>query len=173
LLNSNNCEKAAGDKIMNSENLKNFQKGADDRRNYAGRPRKYVSTLVKSGYKLSEINSCITALLSLTVSELQAIQQSDQATVLEASISKALITSFHKGNLDAIETIISRRFGKAKEVQEVSIKPELVAARNMFFVLIHKEQLSQEKALDIVLTSAKNNGFELNPAEIIDGHLIP
>lgn len=153
---------------MNSENLKNFKKGNDARRNLDGRPPKYISKLKAQGYKLAEINDCIVVLLSMTIAELREVENNPLATILEATIAKALLTSYANGNLAAIETIVSRRYGKPKENVEVTIAPELIAARNLFFALIHKDGLPEDTAMETVITAAKNNGFELNEADIRD-----
>lgn len=153
---------------MNSENLKNFQPGNDARRNVNGRPKKFISQFVLSGYRRGEINDCIVALLSLTIDDLEHIAIDKQATALEASIASALLQSYRKGDLNAIETVLSRRFGKAKEIHEVTVTPELTAGRNLFFRLIHQEKLDEKEAMQIVLTSAENNGFTLNPDAILD-----
>jgi hypothetical protein len=153
---------------MNEENIQNhkFKRGVSGNPN--GRPKRIISQFAASGYKKSEINDTITQLLALTINELEQISTNETATVLEASVSKALLTSYRKGSLDVIETIISRRYGKAKEVTEITVAAELIAARNMFFKLIHQEKLPQDDALRIVLTSAKNHGFQLDVDKILN-----
>ncbi len=42
--------------MANNENLKQFEKGVDSRRNMEGRPRKFITQLKAQGYRQSEIN---------------------------------------------------------------------------------------------------------------------
>lgn len=143
---------------------KPFQKGTVNNPN--GRPQKFTSQLVKAGYKLSEVNQCIAAMLALTTSELEDIEHNPQATILETTIAGALLKGNRKQDLSAIETLLNRKFGKPKETHEITVSPELIAARNMFFALVHQERIEQEKALQIVIDAANKNGFMLNPADI-------
>ncbi|MEY4334522.1 MAG: hypothetical protein RLZZ196_3266, partial [Bacteroidota bacterium] len=55
-----------------------------------GRPRKYVSLLKEQGYKLSEINDSIQAMMSMTIEELKAVWDNPQATVLEKTVAHAM-----------------------------------------------------------------------------------
>ena len=56
-----------------------------------GRPRKYVSQLKEQGYKLSEVNDAIQALMSMDVEELSAVLENPKATILELTIAKAMV----------------------------------------------------------------------------------
>lgn len=91
-----------------------------------GRPRKYVSLLKEQGYKLSEINDSLMALLSMDINELKEVFENPKATVLEKAVAGAIRKSIEKGSLYNIETIITRAMGKPKETQqhsgEVTIK---------------------------------------------------
>jgi len=83
-----------------------------------GRPRKYVSLLKEQGYKLSEINDSLMALLAMELSELKEVFQNPKATVLERAVAGAIAKSIEKGSLYNIETIITRAMGKPKEQQD-------------------------------------------------------
>ena len=80
-----------------------------------GRPSKYVSLLKDQGYKLSEINDSIMALLSMDINELKEVFENPKATVLEKAVAGAIRKSIEKGSLYNIETIITRAMGKPKE----------------------------------------------------------
>jgi len=84
-----------------------------------GRPRKYVSQLKEQGYKLSEVNDAIQALMSMDVEELKAVLENPKATILELTIAKAMIKSLQNGSLYSMETLLTRVYGKPKEIQQV------------------------------------------------------
>lgn len=88
--------------------------------NRKGRPRKYVSLLKEQGYKLSEINDTIKSLMSMDLNELKKIWEDPKATILEKTIANALQKSMNKGNLDALETLTTRVFGRPTEKTEIS-----------------------------------------------------
>ena len=85
-----------------------------------GRPRKYVSQLKEQGYKLSEVNDAIQALMSMDVEELKSVLENPKATILELTIAKAMVKSLQNGSLYSMETLLTRVYGKPKEVQQVS-----------------------------------------------------
>lgn len=83
-----------------------------------GRPRKFVTLLKDSGYRLSEINDTIQTLLSMTIDELKDVWDNPNATILEKTIANAMRKSLEKGSLYSIETLLSRVYGKPKETQQ-------------------------------------------------------
>jgi hypothetical protein len=93
-----------------------------ERINKDGRPRKYVSLLKEQGYKLSEINDSIQALMSMDEEELRAVSLNDSATVLEKTVAKAMIKSLSNGSLYSLDTLLTRVYGKPKE--QVDIKSD-------------------------------------------------
>ena len=99
---------------------KKFVKG-DKRINKNGRPRKWISEMKDSGYSLSEITDAIQVLISLETSKLDEIRMNPQSTVLEITIASAILRSIEKGDLDSIETLITRVYGKPKEKVEADI----------------------------------------------------
>jgi hypothetical protein len=107
--------------MPNPENLKSLKKGYDPRRNLKGRPRKWITEIKKQGYALSEITDAIQVLISLDLQQLQEIRTNPNSTVLEITIASAIIKSIQKGDLDSIETLITRVFGKPKEKIEQDI----------------------------------------------------
>lgn len=84
-----------------------------------GRPRKYVSQLKEQGYKLSEVNDAIQALMSMDVEELKSVLENPKATILELTIAKAMVKSLQNGSLYSMETLLTRVYGKPKEIQQV------------------------------------------------------
>lgn len=89
--------------------------------NPSGRPRKYVSELKEQGYKLSEVNDAIQALMSMTLDELKEVWNNPKATVLEKTVANAIRKSIEKGSLDSLETLLSRVFGRPKEKVDTTI----------------------------------------------------
>ena len=89
-----------------------------------GRPRKYVTTLTEMGYKRSEINDTIQAMMAMTMKELQEVYENPTATVLEKTIAGAMRKSIEKGTLYSMETLLSRVFGQPKQEVAASITPQ-------------------------------------------------
>ena len=85
-----------------------------------GRPRKFVSQLKLDGYKVSEINDTIQNMMSLNVDELKKVWDNPNATILEKTIAGALRKSMEKGNLDSMETLLTRVFGKPKQEMDIT-----------------------------------------------------
>jgi hypothetical protein len=105
--------------------LDNLKKGDGfdsypDRINKNGRPKKFVTLLKENGYKVSEVNDTVQAMLSMTLDELKDVWQDPKATILEKTIANAMRKSLEKGSLYSIETLLSRVFGKPKETADVN-----------------------------------------------------
>ena len=103
--------------MPNPENLKNWPKGVSGNPN--GRPRKFISALKSEGYKISEVCDCIQVLLAMTLEELKVVYEDERATVLEKMIAQAIKTSMKNGDLDAIEVLLNRVFGKPKQTVHI------------------------------------------------------
>jgi len=84
-----------------------------------GRPKKYVSLLKNSGYKLSEINDTIQVMMQMTIEELAETYKNQDATILEKTIANAMKKSLEKGSLYSLETLLTRVYGKPKETSSV------------------------------------------------------
>jgi hypothetical protein len=104
--------------MANEQNLKPFKKG--EVANPNGRPKKYVSLLKESGYKLSEINDTIQAMMAMDMDELKSVWDNPKATILEKTIANAMMTSLKKGSLYSLETLLSRAFGNPKQMTELT-----------------------------------------------------
>ena len=104
--------------MANLQNLKPFPKGNNANPN--GRPKKYVSLLKESGYKLSEINDTIQAMMAMDMDELKSVWDNKHATILEKTIANAIMTSLKKGSLYSLETLLSRAFGNPKQMTELT-----------------------------------------------------
>ena len=85
-----------------------------------GRPRKYVSLLKESGYKLSEINDTIQSMMAMDLDELKTVWDNPRATVLEKTIANAMKKSLEKGSLYSLETLLTRVYGKPKEQVDIN-----------------------------------------------------
>ena len=94
------------------KNLKKFQKGHDPRRNYHGRPPKFLSTLKAQGWRNSELNDCLRVMLALTESELKSVKDDEEITAIEKIIAEALLKSMEKGKLNFLWMILDRLLGK-------------------------------------------------------------
>ena len=104
--------------MANEQNLKPFKKGETGNPN--GRPKKYVSLLKESGYKLSEINDTIQAMMAMDIDELKSVWDNPKATILEKTIANAMMTSLKKGSLYSLETLLSRVYGNPKQMTELT-----------------------------------------------------
>ena len=104
--------------MANEQNLKPFPKGNNANPN--GRPKKYVSLLKERGYKLSEINDTIQAMMAMDMDELKSVWDNKHATILEKTIANAMMTSLKKGSLYSLETLLSRAFGNPKQMTELT-----------------------------------------------------
>ena len=85
-----------------------------------GRPKKYVSLLKDSGYKLSEINDTIQTMMSMTMDELKEVFDNPSGTILEKTIANAMIKSLKKGSLYSLDTLLTRVYGKPKETANIT-----------------------------------------------------
>jgi hypothetical protein len=104
--------------IPNEEQTQ-FKKGQSGNPN--GRPRKFVTTLKEIGYKRSEINDTIQAMMAMDKDELTDVFKNPKATILEITIAAAMKKSIEKGTLYSMETLLSRVFGMPKQEIEQTI----------------------------------------------------
>jgi poly-beta-hydroxyalkanoate depolymerase len=109
--------------MANEHNLIPVKKG--EIRNPNGRPRKYVSLLKEQGYKVSEINDTIQAMMAMDIEELKSVWDNPKGTVLEKTIAAAMRKSLEKGSLYSLETLLTRVYGKPKETVDTTNKTEL------------------------------------------------
>jgi hypothetical protein len=111
-------------------NNKPFKKGQSGNPN--GRPRKYVSLLKEQGYKRSEINDTIQAMMAMDMVELKEVYDNPKATILEKTIANAMRKSLEKGTLYSLETLLSRVFGQPKqEVEQTIIEKPIFNSINL------------------------------------------
>lgn len=85
-----------------------------------GRPKKYVTLLKDSGYKLSEINDTIQVLMSMTIDELKQVYDNPTGTILEKTVANAMVKSLQKGSLYSLDTLLTRVYGKPKETANIT-----------------------------------------------------
>lgn len=106
--------------MPNPENILPHKMQKGQTLNPNGRPKKFVTLLKENGYKVSEVNDTVQAMLSMTLDELKDVWQDPKATILEKTIANAMRKSLEKGSLYSIETLLSRVFGKPKETADVN-----------------------------------------------------
>lgn len=92
--------------------------------NPKGRPKKLVPSMKVEGYKLTEINDTIQSIISMTMDELKDVWNNPKSTILEKTVAGALKKSLEKGNLESVETLINRVYGKPKEKIDIESKTE-------------------------------------------------
>jgi hypothetical protein len=85
-----------------------------------GRPKKYITTLRESGYKLSEINDTIQVMMQMNLDELKDVFDNTNSTILEKTLANAMFKSLKKGSLYSIDTLLTRVYGKPKETAQVT-----------------------------------------------------
>lgn len=83
-----------------------------ERINRNGRPRKLTTSMADIGYTNSQVGDCIKVMLALTESELKEWMENPTATILESTIASALLKGMDRGNLDALESLLTRSYGK-------------------------------------------------------------
>lgn len=110
--------------MPNKENIVNYKWKKGESGNYKGRPRKFVTTLKEIGYKTSEVTDTIQSMLSMNMNELKMVHDNPDATILEKTISKAMVKSYEKGSLYSIETLFNRVYGRPKEQSEIDLKSD-------------------------------------------------
>jgi poly-beta-hydroxyalkanoate depolymerase len=104
---------------MAKKDIVQFQWQVGQSGNPNGRPRKYTSLLKEQGYKISEINDTIQAMMQMTLDELKEVWDNPNATILEKTIANAMRRSLERGSLYSVETLLTRVYGKPKETQQV------------------------------------------------------
>jgi len=109
---------------MSREHLIPFKKGQSG--NPKGRPKKYVLSLKKEGYKLTEINDTIQAMVSMNIEELKKVYENENSTILEKTVAAALRNGLKKGQLESIETLLNRVYGKPKEKMDITTQGEKI-----------------------------------------------
>ena len=106
--------------MAKEDNLKPFKKGQSGNPN--GRPKKWVSTLRDSGYKMSEVRDCILVMMAMTMDELKDAFENKNATALEKTVAGAIRKSITKGSLYSMETLMDRVFGKPRETIDSQVE---------------------------------------------------
>jgi hypothetical protein len=104
------------------ENLKNFNKGEDDRRYMEGRPKKLVTLMKDIGYTKSQVEDTMLAMLTLSRKELEKIDRGDEYTIMERTIAGALLKGHDKNSLFNLEMLLTRSQGKPKETIDQTIE---------------------------------------------------
>jgi hypothetical protein len=106
-----------------------FVKGKSGNPN--GQPRKLASRLKEIGYTPAQVSVTINAMLAMTIEELKEIYENKNSTILEKTIANALKKSLEKGNLESMETLLSRVNGRPKN--EIKIEGEIDIAKPTWF----------------------------------------
>jgi hypothetical protein len=106
--------------------------------NPKGRPKKPVLAMRVAGYKLAEINDTIQAMCSMNMEELKKIWDNPNSTVLEKTIASALRKGIEKGNLQNVETLLNRVYGKPKEQMDITTNGENISTPKLEIEIIRK-----------------------------------
>jgi hypothetical protein len=104
------------------ENLKNFNKGEDERRYMEGRPRKLITQMKEIGYTKSQVEDTMLAMLTLSRKELEKIDKGDEYTIMERTIAGALLKGHNNNSLFNLEMLLTRSQGKPKETIDQTIE---------------------------------------------------
>jgi hypothetical protein len=104
------------------ENLKNFNKGEDERRYMEGRPKKLITQMKDIGYTKTQVEETMLSMLSLSRKELEKIDKGDEYTIMERTIAGALLKGHDKNSLFNLEMLLTRSQGKPKETIDQTIE---------------------------------------------------
>jgi hypothetical protein len=104
------------------ENLKNFNKGEDERRYMEGRPKKLITLMKDIGYTKTQVEETMLSMLSLSRKELEKIDKGDEYTIMERTIAGALLKGHDKNSLFNLEMLLTRSQGKPKETIDQTIE---------------------------------------------------
>ena len=74
------------------------------------------------GYKKSEINDTIQAMMAMTLDELKEVWENPKATILEKTVANAMRKSLEKGSLYSLETLLSRVYGSPKQETQTEVR---------------------------------------------------
>jgi hypothetical protein len=108
----------------NGGTLKVPEKG--ETANPNGRPKKFTTLMKEEGYKLSEVNDSIQAIMAMDEQEIKKVLKNEGATMLEKTVAKAIIKSYEKGSLYSMDTLLSRVYGKPKETVDATVEAKVV-----------------------------------------------
>ena len=112
--------------MANEQNLKPFKKGEDERRWMQGRPKKLTTLMKEEGYKLSEVNDSIQAIMSMDEKTIKELIKNPDATMLEKTVARAIVKSYEKGSLYSMDTLLSRVYGKPRESIEATVEQKVI-----------------------------------------------
>jgi len=145
-LNSKERNKENMAKLLPGKNgkglIKIWEKGESG--NPKGRPRKPVLLMKSEGYKLHEINDTIQMMIGMDVSQLSKIWENPKATILERTIASALKKGIEKGNLDAMETLFNRVYGKPSEKFDITTEGGSIAPQPFVINIIKPNEPKKE-----------------------------
>lgn len=129
--------------MPNPENLKPFKKGHDERRNYGGRPKKLVSSVImeleESGYKRAtaiQVREALEMLINLDESKITEVIQDKEQPMLLRIIAKRMLS---KDGHEMVEKILDRTHGKAKQQMDVTTGGEKLAPSIDFSKLTYEQ----------------------------------
>ena len=98
----------------------------DERINKAGRPKKFTTLMKEEGYKLSEVNDSIQAIMSMDEKTIKELIKNPDATMLEKTVARAIVKSYEKGSLYSMDTLLSRVYGKPRESIEATVEQKVI-----------------------------------------------
>ena len=94
-----------------SDHLAQYQWKEGESGNPHGRPPKLKSVLQGYGLSTSQATDLISSMLLCDRPALSAIVEDQSTPIIEAIVARALLKSAERGNLHALETLLSRAHG--------------------------------------------------------------
>jgi hypothetical protein len=84
-------------------------------------------------------------MIGMDAEGLMKIWENPKATILERTIASALRKGIEKGNLDGVETLLNRVYGKPKEQVDITTQGEQINKPDLTIKIIRTDKDGNEK----------------------------